>query len=309
MMLVFFMITVATLGAYFYLTCDHHGDALPPSNSKDLNNYVFPNMSLVILVNTETSIQGECTVNDIRYEFAADLESLSFMEMDTEPLGFTMNFHNDTVPRFALSFFDGHGVIYTEEVSPDHPANVSVLDVFMRSVVANHFVELSAKLGGAGYIGPRGQHLQNVHRFAQWIYQYETKQMEYDDLMVDEQWDNMTVEFEKVNAIVSASAKAGYWIQSMDDLLVFTSDEYSTPRGRVSGGRSLLGNCGSPYYRCGNSCYGMCGKDCDCWSWVCGDCDCWKGCLTHDYYCSCQGLSTYCCLNVFWVSCDSYEGC
>merc|ERR1719474_2105704 len=134
-----------------------------------------------------------------------------------------MIFHNDTAPQFMLSFFDGLGGVYTAEVLPGHPANVSVLDVLMRSVAASHFVELSAKLGGAGYIGPRGQHFQNIHRFAQWLYQFETKQMEYDDLMVDEQWDNMTVEFEKVNAIVSASAKAGYWIQSMDDLLVFTS--------------------------------------------------------------------------------------
>lgn len=303
---------LAALATYFYFSYDSHVDAQPSSDSKNLVNYVFPNTSLIVLLDTDTAIQGEFTVNNIRYEFAADLESLSFMEMDSDPMGLTMNFHNDTSPKFVLSFFAAQGMVYREyttEVSPGHPANESVLDRFMRSVVAEHFVELSAKLGGTGYIGPHGQHLQNVHRFAQWIYQYETEQMEYDDSLVDEQWENMTEEFEKVNAIVSASAKAGYWVQSMDDLLAFTSDEFSTPRGRVSNGRSLLGNCGSPYSRCGNSCYGMCGKDCSCWSWVCGDCECWKGCLTHDYYCSCGGLSEYCCVNVFWVKCDSYEGC
>merc|ERR1719447_1485934 len=120
----------------------------------------------------------------------------------------------------------------------------------------------------------------------------------------------MSVEFEKVNVIVAASARAGFWVKSMDDLISYSSDQYSTPRGRsLLSGRSLLGNCGRPYYRCGNSCYGMCGRGCSCWSWVCGDCDCWKGCLSHDYHCSCIGFSEYCCVNVFWVRCDSYDGC
>lgn len=34
-----------------------------------------------------------------------------------------------------------------------------------------------------------------------------------------------------------------------------------------------------------NDCFGMCGRGCSCWSWVCGDC-CWhEGCDYHDQQC------------------------
>lgn len=46
-----------------------------------------------------------------------------------------------------------------------------------------------------------------------------------------------------------------------------------------------------PKTKCGNSCYGMCGKGCTCWQFVCGDCGCHSGCATHDGYCSCIGVS------------------
>ncbi len=35
-----------------------------------------------------------------------------------------------------------------------------------------------------------------------------------------------------------------------------------------------------------NDCFGMCGNDCNCWSWVCGDCCYHRGCFMHDTYCS-----------------------
>jgi hypothetical protein len=34
-----------------------------------------------------------------------------------------------------------------------------------------------------------------------------------------------------------------------------------------------------------DSCYGMCGPGCDCWSWVCGDCCYHWGCAVHDDWC------------------------
>lgn len=46
-------------------------------------------------------------------------------------------------------------------------------------------------------------------------------------------------------------------------------------------------------------CFGMCGKTCWCWAWVCGDCCLHKGCLQHDACCryaNPQYLSTYCLL-------------
>ncbi len=41
---------------------------------------------------------------------------------------------------------------------------------------------------------------------------------------------------------------------------------------------------------CGRSpgadkCFGMCGKGCGCWSWICGDCCYHKGCAAHDRDC------------------------
>eukprot|EP01087_Luapelamoeba_hula_P013527 TRINITY_DN3860_c0_g1_i1.p1 TRINITY_DN3860_c0_g1~~TRINITY_DN3860_c0_g1_i1.p1 ORF type:complete len:330 (+),score=32.39 TRINITY_DN3860_c0_g1_i1:103-1092(+) len=58
---------------------------------------------------------------------------------------------------------------------------------------------------------------------------------------------------------------------------------------------------------CGNTCYGMCGKGCSCWSWVCGDCGCHLGCMQHDCCCSCKGMMSGCCLNVAAVRCAGYN--
>jgi hypothetical protein len=40
----------------------------------------------------------------------------------------------------------------------------------------------------------------------------------------------------------------------------------------------------------GNQCYGMCGRGCSCWSWVCGDCCYHSGCARHDSYCRGSGF-------------------
>jgi len=58
---------------------------------------------------------------------------------------------------------------------------------------------------------------------------------------------------------------------------------------------------------CDNPCFGMCGPDWQCWSWVCGTCDCYLGCWQHDCCCSCRGILTPCCLDVFSVHCDGYN--
>ncbi len=42
-----------------------------------------------------------------------------------------------------------------------------------------------------------------------------------------------------------------------------------------------------------DSCYGMCGPGCSCWSWVCGDCCYHHGCAIHDSWCR-QGKWWYC---------------
>lgn len=60
-------------------------------------------------------------------------------------------------------------------------------------------------------------------------------------------------------------------------------------------------------------CFGMCGKKCWCWHWVCGDCCLHKGCLQHDACCryaNPQYLSTYCLLPfVYGFNCENgYPG-
>jgi hypothetical protein len=47
------------------------------------------------------------------------------------------------------------------------------------------------------------------------------------------------------------------------------------------------------YPNSGDSCYGMCGPGCDCWSWVCGDCCYHYGCAVHDNWCR-EGEWWYC---------------
>jgi hypothetical protein len=56
--------------------------------------------------------------------------------------------------------------------------------------------------------------------------------------------------------------------------------------------QSLEGYCTS-YPNSGDSCYGMCGSGCSCWSWVCGDCCYHYGCAVHDSWCR-EGKWWYC---------------
>ncbi|HTQ44103.1 MAG TPA: hypothetical protein VMI75_15195 [Polyangiaceae bacterium] len=56
--------------------------------------------------------------------------------------------------------------------------------------------------------------------------------------------------------------------------------------------QSLNGYC-QAYPNQSNDCYGMCGPDCSCWSWVCGDCCYHYGCAVHDSWCR-EGEWWYC---------------
>jgi len=104
----------------------------------------------------------------------------------------------------------------------------------------------------------------------------------------------------------------------MEEDLEMNMDSYRTDIAQVndivsgtqmeSNSRSLLGNC-EITDKCGNSCFGMCGPGCTCWSWVCGDCSCWLGCYEHDTYCSCDCMLSFCCLDIFWVKCDGSGSC
>ena len=54
------------------------------------------------------------------------------------------------------------------------------------------------------------------------------------------------------------------------------------------------GKCPFPKY--GNRCFGMCGKGCSCWSFLCGDCCVHRGCLEHDQCCADNGFYSLKCL-------------
>ena len=45
-------------------------------------------------------------------------------------------------------------------------------------------------------------------------------------------------------------------------------------------------------------CMGMCGRRCDCWSWVCGDCCYHRGCGSHDSCCRNRGFLSWPCLRI-----------
>ena len=56
-----------------------------------------------------------------------------------------------------------------------------------------------------------------------------------------------------------------------------------------------------------DNCFGMCGKQCSCWSWVCGDCCFHQGCHDHDNCCRVHGFFHYICMLVFPFDCNRYR--
>ena len=52
-----------------------------------------------------------------------------------------------------------------------------------------------------------------------------------------------------------------------------------------------------PFQQGSNDCFGMCGKRCSCWSFVCGDCCVHQYCLTHDQCCADRGFFTFACIS------------
>ena len=60
-----------------------------------------------------------------------------------------------------------------------------------------------------------------------------------------------------------------------------------------------------------NECLGMCGRNCDCWKWVCGNCCFNEGCYEHDLICiKCGGVSSLRCIltSIIGFSCGKHTG-
>ena len=68
-----------------------------------------------------------------------------------------------------------------------------------------------------------------------------------------------------------------------------------------------------PFHKYSNDCFGMCGKGCSCWDFVCGDCCVHQYCLTHDQCCADEGFFSFACLSVAWrvlgSQCSQTYGC
>ena len=68
-----------------------------------------------------------------------------------------------------------------------------------------------------------------------------------------------------------------------------------------------------PFRQGSNNCFGMCGKGCSCWRFLCGDCCVHQYCLTHDNCCAQRGFFSRQCfhavIDYFFSSCSSNYEC
>ena len=55
-----------------------------------------------------------------------------------------------------------------------------------------------------------------------------------------------------------------------------------------------------------DDCMGMCGRNCDCWDWLCGDCCLHNGCAMHDDCCRKNGHNSPKCFFPIGLTCDKY---
>jgi len=266
-------------------------------NGKQLTEAdVLPNTTLTVAQSNNTRLEGQFVVDDeelqVSFDFLSSVQDdsqldsnmVSFMTTTTAAAtllsgwkGFTMSSENDA-QEITLNFY---------QFSSDTPTSVIVMhpDVVLSqndedtlgnafsSLMGKYFVELSVKLGAHGVIGANSPPAVVLYNFAKWVDQF-VQSGPY-----GANWDDLDSEVEKANEVVKV-----------------LKDPLKNSHRRLAGSCAISNTCG-------NSCYGMCGAGCSCWSWVCGDCGCWGGCKEHDYYCSCEGMTSFWCINVFWVTC------
>ena len=96
----------------------------------------------------------------------------------------------------------------------------------------------------------------------------------------------------------------------------FTSDSkgyYRQKRGVRCNNGATCSSDRCPFRKYDNNCFGMCGPDCTCWSFVCGDCCVHQYCLTHDQCCHDVGFYTLTCFSVAvrkpFARCTDSFGC
>eukprot|EP01084_Bolivina_argentea_P149751 261581_1 len=295
------IVIIVTLLIYMSKSATSKSHASSEIGSNEVD-WILPNVTVVILTDTDTSITGELLVSNAHYEFKSisnkTAEYIEFIKIDINDqtvnshIGFRINHLNHSKLVFELYDYDSvnnlTSVMVFELTRVQLKLDVhhtKLLDSFMQDVLGEHFIELSIKLGSLNYTGSKNHAIQDLHGFAIWIWKYEST----------DKWVDFRKEFEKVNELLSNSSyEQSHALGSNND---------------NDGQRKLLGNCGSPFVYCNNDCFGMCGIKCFCVRQRCGDCECWLGCQRHDYECCINGYSSYCCINMFWFECDGSGSC
>merc|ERR1719204_2732418 len=224
---VLLLVVAGCVIVYLYAMSPASGEsALAPCGVNDLQSYVLPNASVTITEATDTSISGRFTVDDVAYEFSSFTDSMSFRKIEAEQYalegrwsGFDISVDEDYAV-LTMSIFALNGSVFPAEFTVDTTEEPTVLSEFMADPLIEHFVEMTVKLASNGYIGSQGQHLSALYGFAQWIWKYEETQ----SFWSHGEYDVLSEEFEKLNAIVDASKKAGHWVTDMNELLMYTSN-------------------------------------------------------------------------------------
>ena len=135
---------------------------------------------------------------------------------------------------------------------------------------ADLIVEAAKALGGAGFMGPGNPAIQQFYALAMRLDKFKDRMMQQ-----------------------SQSTKS-------NDVLSPLRVKKQTCSGCTTG------RC--PYYGDQTrNCHGMCGRNCDCWSILCGDCCVHQGCLEHDDCCTKYGFWSFACLTPFGFSCSGYS--
>ena len=197
------------------------------------------------------------------------------------------------IPRAVMQYFDGRSANVTRQRA--------VEDLVSRGD-ADLIVEAAKALGRAGVMGYENPAALQFYVLA----------MRLDKIKEQVRMRTQAMDVKKVNNFgrpVLQAAEPHYRSFPRPLPHALNNKPYSgNIQKRQTCSECTTGRC--PYYGDrSNECLGMCGKECTCWSWLCGDCCVHQGCLEHDQCCNEEGFWSLGCLFAapFSFSCTSYS--
>jgi len=172
---------------------------------------------------------------------------------------------------------------------------------YLSSELLSDTYMITLKLAQYGFTGKSSPVVKGLYSISQTLARQElTLKKESTDIKRFSQ--EMTELVEEINAKVSEESS-----KSQSQSLLWT-------KASVLDEKLMIGPCGryqdctceieNRTSTCGNACFGKCGRNCDCWEFVCGDCNCHCFCYDHDYYCSCVSKADLRCWNI-WLWFDA----